>query len=154
MQSFTAHRFHFCMHLRDALAQNKMSSEEAGDAKSLLANVSISNPRCILCFSACLIGVLVPDSEWLTIKIKIQLIPWGMLYCQIKVHTFGILKMHYYCSHSANAWHKNWGQWSLESWDNDPYIFLKKKKYTKLRNNVPSKTESIFLKNTLILYWL
>lgn len=46
MQSFTAHKFHFCMYLRDVLAEkHKMSSEDAGDAKSLLASVSISNPR-------------------------------------------------------------------------------------------------------------
>lgn len=50
-----------------------MDSEDAGDAKSLLANISILNPWCILYFSAYLIEVLVPDSECLTIKIKIQL---------------------------------------------------------------------------------
>lgn len=106
----------YCMHERDLPAQkqyHKMSTEDAGDAKSLLANASTSNPWCVLYFSACLIGALVPDSGWLTKEIKIQLTPWGMLYRQIKVHTFGILKMQYHCSHFANLWHRNLGQWSL-----------------------------------------
>lgn len=80
------------------------------------------HPTCtrdvLLSFFRLLIMAQVPDSGWLTKGIKIELIPWGRLYHQIKEHTSGILKMQSNCLYLSDLKLRHRGTMMLINQDN------------------------------------